>query len=585
MKAVKKTAVTLLGLLLFITLATPVHAVITEATAFETASKMYQLGILQGKGTLPSGDIDFDLGSNLTRAEFFTTIVRAFGAEQAARFSKPVASFADVSDDTWYSGYVAVAQSLGEQLGINIGKDADTFDPNAPVTKAEALYFMLLFLGISVDSAPEKKHEAWIQQAVELGIISEQDAEVAFRMPDAPATRGEAFIFLDFGYSAKILEGGQSLYTSFVDSVPPVLTLDSYPDVTTASEVRLTGSIRDNKGVAAFAISDGTLRTLINIEDLKWQTTVSLKPGLNTFTLEAVDIAGNKASKQVEIKYVPANRLVIRNAPSLHAAGYPYQFIAELLDAEGNVIETDIPVTWSASGGSIDQNGRFISHASGTYTITAAWGDLVDTARVEVVTLTYPAPPSLRIHPIADLVWREGETVSFTPSADIPTDASSSARYSVSVLPSWLALNELTGELYADIPYNAAGEYHLTYTLAAYDYQPVTVSFKITVLDTDTTPYWDSGFPLLWESEWENKLIEIPLIPFVYDDDGDELYLEGVDLDPNLVLDDGILYITAPGNYTATIKVKDNTPSADPSLDEATITLTLIVKDIQSSSR
>lgn len=580
MRTVRKAAITLIGLMLFISPATSVHAEITSATAAETAQKMYQLGIIIGIGKSETGETDFDLESNLTRAELVTSIVRACGAEQAAQMAKGAPSFADVDANQWYSGYVAVAKNLAEQAGTAIGRDADTFDPNAHVSKAEALVFAMKYLGIHVEQSGEKWYEAWIQKALELGMISEADAAEILRNPDASSTRGEAFVVLDSWYSAKVLEDGNSLYTAYVDSVLPVLTLDSYPEITTASEVILTGTASDNKGVASVSIHDGTSRSQVGLTEGRWQATVPLKPGANAFTMVAVDLAGNTTSKQVNIERIAVDRLQIKNKPSRLSVGSPYVFEAMLLDAEGNIIQTDIPVTWSASGGSIDQNGRFVSHVSGTYTITASWGDLVDSAQVNVfVPAPYSDPtPVLKLHPVADLEWREGETVSFQLGADIPNNASSFARFSASGLPQWLTLNGITGEFSGDVPYDAAGEYNLTVTLEAQGYQPSTVSFKITVQDTDTTPYWLIDPPQL-EIIWDDPFVVIQLTSYAHDDDGDELIFEGVDLDPNLVLyDNDKLCILDPGIYEITIKVKDDTPSADPSLDEATITLTLIVE-------
>jgi Putative Ig domain. len=580
MKSVKKMAITLLGLMLLISLATPVHAEITTATPFETASKMYQLGIIQGRGVLESGEIDFDLGSNLTRAELVTIIVRSFGAEQAAQMAKGAPSFADVNASDWFSGYVAVAKNLAEQAGTTIGRDEDTFDPNANVSKAETLVFVMKYLGIQVEQTGGAWYEAWVRNAIEHGMISEADAALLLSNPGAPSTRGEAFVVLDNWYSSNLLEGGSSLYTAFVDSTRPIVTLDSYPEVTNTSEVILSGTASDDKGLAAMSISNGTSRSEIAFTEGRWQATVSLKPGLNAFTIEAVDIAGNTASAQVNIERIAVDRLQIKNKPSSLSAGYLHSFEAVLLDAQGNTIQTEIPVTWSASGGSIDQSGRFISHESGTYTITATWGELVDTVQVYVTAPTpYFAPsPVFRIHPASDLEWCEGDVVNVILGADVPIDASGSARFSVSGLPWWLALNERTGELSGNVPYDAAGEYNLTVTLEATGYQTSTTSFKITVLNTDTMPYWSISTP--FQTTWTDPFVVIYLDSYAHDEDGDELIFEGVELDPNLVLYGNELCITDPGIYEVTIKVRDNTPSEDPSLDEATVTFTLIVENV-----
>jgi len=206
-------------------MAAPIHvkseASITTATPFEVAEKMNKLGIVQGVGTNPDGSIDFNLGRNLTRAELVTTIVRSFGQEQAAQLSKGAPSFADVSAHEWYSGYIAIAKNLAEQAGNPIGKSENSFDPNADLTKAEAIVFIMKYLGIKVESSGANWYEPWIAKAVELGVMSKDLAADALADPNSPATRGEAFVVLDFGFSAKVLENGKSLYTSYVDFVSP----------------------------------------------------------------------------------------------------------------------------------------------------------------------------------------------------------------------------------------------------------------------------------------------------------------------------------------------------------------------------
>ena len=115
--AFKKLTSGLMATSMILGLAAQAHADITTATPFETATKMNKLGIVQGVGTNPDGTPNFNLGGNLTRAELVTTIVRSFGADQAAQLAKGAPSFGDVTADAWYSGYVAVAKNLAAQVG------------------------------------------------------------------------------------------------------------------------------------------------------------------------------------------------------------------------------------------------------------------------------------------------------------------------------------------------------------------------------------------------------------------------------------------------------------------------------------
>jgi hypothetical protein len=81
---------------------------------------------------------------------------------------------------------------------------------------------------------------------------------------------------------------------------------------------------------------------------------------------------------------------------------------AVLKDAGGNPT-ADVP-TWSASGGTVDQTGKFQSTKTGTYTVTATFDVLTDSASVTVVP---GAPDSAALTP-ADATIEEGATEAFS---------------------------------------------------------------------------------------------------------------------------------------------------------------------------
>ncbi|WP_309120839.1 S-layer homology domain-containing protein [Paenibacillus sp.] len=81
-------------------------------------------GIVEGRG---AGD--FDPNASVTRAEFAKMISKALGI--AGGSAKE--SFADVSADDWFQPYVAAVS----KWGITNGRTPTSFDPNAPITRAE----------------------------------------------------------------------------------------------------------------------------------------------------------------------------------------------------------------------------------------------------------------------------------------------------------------------------------------------------------------------------------------------------------------------------------------------------------------
>lgn len=350
--AFKKLTAGLMASSMILGLAAQASAEITTATPFETAVKMNKLGIVQGVGNLPTGEIDFNLGGNLTRAELVTTIVRSFGAEQAAQLAKGAPSFADVKAADWYSGYVAVAKNLAEQAGTTIGRDSNTFDPNASVSKAEALVFVMKFLGVKVESTGANWYEAWIAKAIELGMIAEADAEVALANPGTPATRGEAFVILDFGYSAKVLEGGASLYTTFVDQKAPTVEA-SAPANTAEAKATVTGKASDDKAIAAVYVNGNA----VELKDGNFSAEVELKVGKNPIEVTAVDAAGNTKTQTLEVVRANAEAASIEAADVTVAAGAEAAVAVKLLDANGAEI-ADAEVTGTSDLGTF-ANGKF----------------------------------------------------------------------------------------------------------------------------------------------------------------------------------------------------------------------------------
>lgn len=377
--AFKKLTAGLMASSLILGLAPMAAAEITSATPFETAVKMNKLGIVQGVGNLPTGEVDFNLGGNLTRAELVTTIVRSFGAEQAAKLAAGAPSFADVKASDWFSGYVAVAKNLAEQAGTTIGRDANTFDPNASVSKAEALVFVMKYLGVKVESTGANWYEAWIAKAIELGMVSEEDAAVALANPGTAATRGEAFVILDFGYSAKVLEGGASLYTAYVDSVKPTVEA-SAPETTGETKVTVSGKVSDNKAVAAVFVNGNA----VEVTDGNFSAEVELKVGENSIEVSATDISGNTAAKTLKVTRANAEAASIEAADVEVAAGGEATVSAKLLDANGAAI-SDAEFTGTSELGTFE-GGKFTAGTkAGEGTLILKSGEIVKEVKVKVV--------------------------------------------------------------------------------------------------------------------------------------------------------------------------------------------------------
>lgn len=338
----------------------------------KNAQKLNRLGVVQGTGIFPStGEPDFNLGAPITRAELVATIVRSFGLESAAQAAQGAPSFADVPVLAWFSGYVAVAKDLAGQKGIAIGRSETQFDPNAPVTRAEVLIFVLKFLGINANGSSTPWYEVWVQQAVSSGVLTQADVRDLMADPGGGALRGEAFMILDKGYAAKVLPGAKSLYTTYLDSLAPTVAMVGLPTSTNEATVTLSGSVSDNKGVAFFSVN---LAPVV-LTNGSFSLTQPLTLGVNAFTLRAIDLAGNETSQVVTISRVAAEPATIEAAPLQLPAGSTVAVNAVVKDAAGTVIPGVTLAGTSGIGTYV--NGQFTARATvgnGTLTLTTSNG-------------------------------------------------------------------------------------------------------------------------------------------------------------------------------------------------------------------
>ncbi|NLO39017.1 MAG: S-layer homology domain-containing protein [Ruminiclostridium sp.] len=95
-----------------------------EAAANEMGSRK----IIQGRSAFI-----FDGGASITRAEFAAILIRALGLP-----ADGTSSFSDVPATAWYTGTVATAV----QYGLVAGKGENRFDPNANITRQEAMLML-----------------------------------------------------------------------------------------------------------------------------------------------------------------------------------------------------------------------------------------------------------------------------------------------------------------------------------------------------------------------------------------------------------------------------------------------------------
>ena len=224
----------------------------------------------------------------------------------------------------------------------------------------------------------------------------------------------------------------------------------------------------------------------------------------------------------------------------------------KLLDPDND----PITVTYSKP---LDENGQWKTNYGdeGEYiiTITAADGTSVTEKQVKLVVEKVNAAPV--IADVNDLIFKEGETITFIPNASDPNGDTIQVAVSAP-----LDKGDFT------IDYTSAGEYQITVT-ASDGELTAEKTFKLTIIDVNMKPEL-SGLPSQIVRKEGEKLI---LEPTVSDVDGDKVTVTI----SNPVGDDGVwdLSYTDHGEYSVIVTASDGK-------DSVTQTLTVIVEDVNA---
>jgi hypothetical protein len=190
---------------------------IAAGAASDKASIQIAAERMSSKG-LVQGDLNGDLmvEKSISRAEMVTILVRAFGLEDEAKKLKGTPTgFNDVDSHPWASGYILAAKNLMEAKGEIVGKSATIFAPNANVSQAETIAFLMKFLGVKADSVGTWPSN-YIRGAVNAELISSADGENILVNPNLPATRGVVFYYADYSFNNYTNENGATIYDSIV---------------------------------------------------------------------------------------------------------------------------------------------------------------------------------------------------------------------------------------------------------------------------------------------------------------------------------------------------------------------------------
>jgi len=413
----------LLSLLLLVTMVAPALAQPPALTSEDAIRFLVEHKIVQGD---EQGNLNLD--KTITRAELAKVVVVAKGGADLVPILAPLVSFAD-SKGHWGAGYIEAAA----RMGLVRGRDANTFDPNAPITYAEALTILLRM----VDQEPLVWSPAAVmQRAAQLGIIQGSSLEL---IANLPAPRGAVFESLTRTMVQVPLADGSTLAKQ-LDADPPALTV-SAPASTAADKVTVAGT-----ATGAYAVTvNGTAATLV---DGKFTAEVSLNPGANTITVVAYDVAGNQTTQTVTVVRGGDVAAISVSGPTSVKAGESVTLTLRPTDAQGNVLPGSVLTATVSDGmGTMDTaTGRFTAgEKAGVATITfAASTGVTQTYQINVLGLAAEAA-GLRIRTpevatvgtaaqvTVEVIDSEGQAVTYDDGRLITLSASELAGVSIPV--------------------------------------------------------------------------------------------------------------------------------------------------------
>ena len=146
------------------------------------------------------GDDTFRPHGNITRAEMVTLFFRILTDDYRERHWTTSNPFSDISQDDWYNNAVSVINRMGILSGYADG----SFRPNAPVTRAEmstiaATFALLENAPIYTDTTFSDISGHWAKEYIEIassvGWVQGYD-DGSFQ-PNAPITRAETTVMIN----------------------------------------------------------------------------------------------------------------------------------------------------------------------------------------------------------------------------------------------------------------------------------------------------------------------------------------------------------------------------------------------------
>lgn len=279
---------------------------------------------------------DLQLDKTLTRAEAATIFVRSLGQESEVAQQPDLTGFTDTQGH-WGAQWVAVAVNHNLMLGDGNGH----FRPDDTITYAEILTVLMRMTDQALPApwSPEAAFAA--AQAIGIAPLGTQ--------PTAPAVRAKVFWSLGSTISRISLQSGKTLIQTYLDTIPPDLTVDQTDIVTRDPAVTLTGT--------SFEATKLTINGKVLSRDKSGRFTyrTTLKPGTTAFDLEATDKVGNVTTKQVVATVLSPVGTITVTGPTTFAVGSENKLTVTSADTMGQPVNSsEISFTMTGDVASYD---------------------------------------------------------------------------------------------------------------------------------------------------------------------------------------------------------------------------------------
>lgn len=285
----------------------------TEAEAIDLL-RFYQ--VVRGD---ENGDLHLD--QTLTRAEAATIFVRSLGKESEVAEQTNLTQFTDTIGH-WGAPWVAVAVRYNLMLGDGNGR----FRPDETITYAEILTVLMRMTDQPLPTpwTPEAAFAA--AQAIGIAPLGTQ--------PTAPALRSKVFWALGSTISRIPLQTGKTLIQTYLDTIPPDLTVDESEIITRDPAITITGTSFE----ATTLTIDG--KPLPRDKTGRFTYRATLKPGTTAFDLVASDKVGNSTKKQVIVTVLNPVSAINVTGPTTFAVGSENQLQITATDSMGQSVDS-----------------------------------------------------------------------------------------------------------------------------------------------------------------------------------------------------------------------------------------------------